>query len=304
MSLSRLAPSTSRIGSILSLRSSHHAAVAAPAAVKPEDIDNPNFFQKVALRFKGIPLKGEAHAPKCMFDDVDKEWHAPAALPAMPKEFKEHADRDLVNFPYPERPMYPPQTRLFMMPNAWFTPFQKVTGTSGPYLFFGGLATFFVNKELWVFEEQGHMLCGWILFYLILSRSIGYKTDNWLYSEYQNRMAYFKGLIQEDLKEAVEFRKSSAVEAQSLNEIKAAFPVAIQLEATYRKNVQQVSQEIKRRVDFLVETEAAKERFEKDFLLKYITDGVVSQIESNQGGIRDAYLEDCIKELKSLAAKA
>lgn len=79
--------------------------------------------------------------------------------------------------------MYPPKTRLLMMPDSWFTPFHKVffswlttsqvTGTSGPYLFYGGLFAFLVNKELWVYEEQGHMTVGWILFYLILSRTIG-----------------------------------------------------------------------------------------------------------------------------------
>lgn len=33
------------------------------------------------------------------------------------------------------------------------------------------------------------------------------RLDNWLYGEYQNRMGFFKNLIEEDLKEAKEFRK-------------------------------------------------------------------------------------------------
>lgn len=40
-----------------------------------------------------------------------------------------------------------------------------------------------------------------------VSGSISDRIDNWLYGEYQNRMNYFKGLIAEDLKDAVEFRK-------------------------------------------------------------------------------------------------
>ena len=53
-------------------------------------------------------------------------------------------------------------------------------------------------------------------------------------------MNYFKGLIQEDLKDAVEFRKTSAAETQSFNALKEAFPtilkenMQLQLEATYR----------------------------------------------------------------------
>lgn len=53
-------------------------------------------------------------------------------------------------------------------------------------------------------------------------------------------MNYFKGLIQEDLKDAVEFRKTSAAETQSFNALKEAFPtilkenMQLQLEAIYR----------------------------------------------------------------------
>ncbi|PIO69761.1 hypothetical protein TELCIR_08406 [Teladorsagia circumcincta] len=164
-----------------------------------------------------------------------------------------------VNYPYPARPMYPPKTRLLMMPDSWFTPFHKITGVSGPYLFFGGLFAFLVNKEIWVYEEQGHMTVGWILFYLLISRTVGYRIDNYLYGEYQKRMDYFKdridnylygeyqkrmdyfkGLIAEDLKDAVEFRKTAAAETASLNAVKESFPVImkenmlLQLEATYR----------------------------------------------------------------------
>ncbi|CEF69788.1 ATP synthase F(0) complex subunit B1, mitochondrial [Strongyloides ratti] len=308
MSLSRLAQST-RGSLFLSLRSAHSATISTDS-VKPEELDNPNFFQKIVLRFKGIPLKGESQRPKCMFDDCDKEWFAPKPLPEMPKDFKEHPDRDLVNYPYPARPMYPPKTRFLVMPNSWFTPFQSITGTSGPYLFFGGLAAFLVNKEIFVCEEQAYSLGGWIAFYLILSRSVGYKLDKWLYEGYQERMNYFKGLIKEDLKNAVEFRKMAAAETESLTAVKEAFPkvmkdnLELQLEATYRKNVKNVSNEIKRRIDYLVESEETKQKFEKDCLIKYITGGVTEAIQKNEGGIKDAYLEDCIKELKNLANKA
>uniref|UniRef100_A0A0K0FU12 ATP synthase subunit b n=1 Tax=Strongyloides venezuelensis TaxID=75913 RepID=A0A0K0FU12_STRVS len=308
MSLSRLASST-RVQLVFSLRSAH-SVTASAETVNPQELDNPGFFQKIALRFKGIPLKGEAHRPKCMFDDCDKEWFAPKALPEMPKDFKEHPDRDLVNYPYPARPMYPPKTRLLLLPNSWFTPFQSVTGTSGPYLFFGGLAAFLINKEFLVINESAAIFAALIVHYLIFSRSIGYRVDKWAYRGYESKMEHFKELIKEDLKNAVEFRKASSAETQSLTAVKEAFPkvlaenLELQLEATYRKNVQTVSNEIKRRIDYLVESEETKQKFEKDCLIKYITGGVTEAIEKNEGGIKDAYLEECIKELKNLANKA
>lgn len=106
------------------------------------------------------------------------------------------------------------------------------------------------------------------------------KIDNSLYQGYQERTNFFKGLIQEDLKEVVEFKKTSAAETESLNAIKDTLPVALkesmalQLEATYRKNVQTVATELKRRIDYLKETEETKARFEKEQLLKLINDSV------------------------------
>ncbi|GMR33623.1 hypothetical protein PMAYCL1PPCAC_03818, partial [Pristionchus mayeri] len=309
MSLSRIAPAGKAAPRLVVIpaRSAHHAHTSAPAAanVRPEELDNPNLFQKIALRFKGIPLKGESAPPKSMFDDCGKEWFAPEPLPSVPAGFKEHPERDLVNFPYPERKMYPPKTRMLMIPDSWLTPFHKVTGTSGPYLFVGGLCAFLVNKELWVFEEQGHMTVGWVLFYLLISRTVGFRIDNWLYGEYKNRMGFFKNLIEEDLKEAKEFRKTSAAQTDSLHAVKEAFPtifkenMALQLEATYRKNVQSVATELKRRLDYLEQTEETKKRFERDLMLKFISEGVEAQARDPK--FKELYINDAISQLKGLS---
>lgn len=293
-----------RLVAIIPVRSA--SDVAVPAASQSSD-ENPGFFQKIAYRWKGTPLKMESHAPKTMFDDIGKQFVPPEPLPKVPKDYKEFPERDLVNFPYPERPTFEPKTRMLMIPDSWCTPFHKITGTSGPYLFYGGLFAFFLNKELWVFEEQGHMLCGWILLYLIVKNAFGYRIDNSLYKGYQERMDYFKGLIQEDLREATEFRKNSAAETAALKAVHENFPtifkenMALQLEAAYRRNVQTVASELKRRLDYLKETEATKQRFERDLLLKLISEGVQKEIA--QGNIKDAYLDNCIAQLKTLSTR-
>uniref|UniRef100_A0A8R1E6I2 ATP synthase subunit b n=1 Tax=Caenorhabditis japonica TaxID=281687 RepID=A0A8R1E6I2_CAEJA len=300
MSLSRL--SSPQIASRVVVVARGAATGHATPTSSDSDV---GYFQKIAYRFKGIPLPSETEAPKSMFDACNKEWSAPEYLPAVPKDFKEHPDRDLTNYPYPARPMYPPKSRLFMMPNSWFTPFQKVTGTSGPYLFFGGLFAFLVNKELWVFEEQGHMTVGWIIFYLLVSRTVGYKIDAGLYKDYQDRVGFFKGLINEDLKDAVEFRKTSARQTESFAALKESLPVSLketmqlQLEATYRKNVQTVTSEIKRRIDYLKETEESKSRFERDQLLKLINTSVEKQV--SQKDFQEKFLQNAIQQLKSIA---
>ena len=103
--------------------------------------------------------------------------------------------------------------------------------------------------------------------------------------------------------------QTSAAETEALKAAKENFPVifkenmALQLEATYRKNVETVATELKRRLDYLKETEATKQRFERDYLLKLISEGVQKQIASNEGGIKDLYLDNCISQLKNLSAK-
>uniref|UniRef100_A0A7E4VKI5 ATP synthase subunit b n=1 Tax=Panagrellus redivivus TaxID=6233 RepID=A0A7E4VKI5_PANRE len=308
MSLSRVATAPKagmRLVAVIPMRAS--STVATTPATGEEQ---PGYFQKIALRFKGIPLPSETHAPKSLFDDIGKQFVPPEPLPKVPKDYKEHPERDLVNYPYPERPTFEPKTRLLMVPDSWCTPFHKITGTSGPYLFYGGLFAFLLNKELWVFEEQGHMLVGWIIFYLLVKNGFGYKIDQSLYKAYQERVDYFKNLIKEDLKEAVEFRKNSAAETDALKAVQENFPtifkenMALQLEATYRKNVDTVATELKRRLDYLQETEATKQRFERDLLLKLISEGVQKQIETNQGDIKDAYLDNCISQLKNLSTSS
>ncbi|KAI6234941.1 ATP synthase subunit b [Aphelenchoides fujianensis] len=282
MSLSRFAPPLRAHQPLVFVRAAHQAAPATVAggttlpSTKVAD-SKPGFFQKIVYRFKGIPLAGESERPKSMFDDMGKEF-VPPPLPEMPADYKEHPERDLKNFPYPARPQFPPKTRLLMIPDSWCTPFHKITGTSGPYLFFGGVGAFYLNKELWVFEEQGHMLVGWILFYLLVSRTVGYRVD----------------------------KATSAAETASFNAIKGDFPtifrenLALQLEATYRKNVDQVATELKRRLDYLKEVEETKQRFEREIFLRGILDGVQQSIEKNEGNIKDKYLESCITQIKGL----
>jgi len=304
MMLSRFAPplrAQEKIFKFVIVRSQHAAAV--PVAGKADE--KPGFLKKISLRFQGIPLPGETAPPKSLFDDMGTEF-IPPPLPSVPKDYKEHPERDLVNFPYPEIKQFHSKTRLLMFPDSWFTPFYKVTGTSGPYLFFGGVFAFMLNKEIWVLEEQGVLLMGFIYVYWLLSRVLGYKVDKFGQDLYDEGINKLKALIAEDLKEAVEFRKKSAAETASFNALKADFPtifkenLALQLEAVYRKNVDTVYTELKRRLDYLKEVEETKKRFERDIFLQGIIDGVQKSIDTNVGNIKDKYLDSCIAQIKNL----
>jgi len=303
MSLSRFAPplrAQQRAFNIVFIRSEH--AITGPV---PRVDEKPGFFKKISFRFQGIPLAGETHAPKSLFDNMGIDF-IPPPLPSVPKDYKEYPERDLVNFPYPEHKPFHSKTRMLVFPDSWFTPFQKVTGASGPYLFFGGVFAFMLNKEIWVLEENGMLLLSFIQLYWLASRIGGYKFDKYCHTLYEEKINELKGLVAEDLKGAVQFHKTSAAESASLSAIKTDFPtifkenLALQLEAVYRKNVDTVYTELKRRLDYLKEVEETKKKFERDIFLQSIFDGVQKSIETNDGNIKTKYLDNCIAQIKEL----
>jgi len=271
----------------------------------PEQQENPGFISKIILRFKGIPLKGEAEKPWCLLDDMDKH----VVMPVFPdvKDYKEHPERDLKNFPYPLKPMYQLKTRLLMIPDSWFHPFYKVTGTTGPYLFFGGVYAFLIGKGIMPMDENWAKVVLFVAIYVMVSRIWGYKVEKWWYNYQYEWIKKREAWKAEELDEVKKFRSETTMISDSLAAMKESFPtiakenMALQLEATYRQNVATVAAEMKRRIDYLQETEATKRRFEREHQLKWILSQVRDQISTNKDNIKDKYLDACINSLKDLA---
>jgi len=273
----------------------------------PEKQDKPGLISRIALRFKGIPLKGEGSPPSCALSDMDK-FVAMPLFPEIPKDFKEHPDRDLKNYPYPLKPMYLSKARMQVLPDSWFQPFYKVTGTTGPYVFFFGLYTFLIGNSILIMDTVlRKYLFFFIPTYVIFSRIFGYRLQKWHSKNAYAIISTFENHKQEELDTVQAYRKESNAAFDSLNAMKEQFPtiikenMALQLEASYRKNVSKVASEMKRRLDYLQETEATKRRFEREHQLKWISNAVRDQITSNKDGIKDRYMDECITKLKQLA---
>lgn len=138
--LSRLAPSgsgTARLVAVVPVRSaSNLPATTQSGAVEPEhqNEQEPNFFQKIALRFQGtgnrrwahycialfpgIPLPGESQKPKSAFDQMHA-FAVPKPLPEMPKDYKEYPERDLVRNDVSKNSIMLPWTALSLHRVVW-----------------------------------------------------------------------------------------------------------------------------------------------------------------------------------------
>jgi len=77
--------------------------------------------------------------------------------------------------------------------------------------------------------------------------------------------------------------------------------LSLQLENEYRKRLQNVHNAIKRRLDFFVEYESTRRRFEQkhmvDWIMQQVRASVTPQMEA-------ATLKQCIVDLKAMANKA
>ncbi|VDO41615.1 unnamed protein product [Brugia timori] len=269
----------------------------------PEKI---GFFTKLKCRFQGIPLKDETHAPISFMRDIGKQY-IPPPLPEIPKDFKEYPERDLVNYPYPVKRMYPPKLRLLIVPDKFMNDFHKYTGTSGPYVFFAMLYAFLHTKGLFEIAHDRMKILVLLFYYYIFSRAFNYRWDKYFYENCKEVEKKYLDIIDNNFKAVREVQETSKAERSAYAAVKEYYPaifkenLALQLESTYRKNVERLTTEMKRRLDYLQETETVKYSFARDHMLKWIIKSVQSEIMDNKENIKEKYMDTCIEQLKGLS---
>ncbi|VDN33919.1 unnamed protein product, partial [Gongylonema pulchrum] len=297
-------------------------------ALKPETSEKVGFFKKLKYRFQeaktngknknlwthslyfqfltGIPLKDELQAPISFMRDIGKQF-IPPPLPALPKDFKEHPERDLVNYPYPLKQMYPPKLRLMIVPDTFMSAFHKYTGTSGPYVFFAMLYAFLHSKGLFEIAHDRVKVLIIIFYYYIFSRAFDYRWDKFFYENAKKVEKKYLDIIDNNFKAVRTVQETSKAGKIAYAAVKEHYPavfketLALQLEATYRRNVELLASEMKRRLDYLLETQAVKRSFARDHMLKWIIEAVRAEIIANKENIKEKYMDNCIEQLKGIS---
>jgi len=276
---------------------------------KPGDVASVGLIGRIIARFKGEALPGEKEAPKALFANTGMHFIPPEPLPPVPANYKGHPERDLVNFPFPQRHLYPSKMHFWLLPASWFQGINKVTGSSGPYALIFSLGAFIVNKEFLVWDLNMALLCCWLFYFYIIRNAWEPTVDQYFYNIMKDHHNKHKKVIADDLATVQNFKKIQAARKDALVTAKENFPsilkenMELQLEVAYRKNIQKIATELKRRVDYLKDTESVKSRLERNIYIHQIIDGVQRQLDNNENGIKDAYLDYCIDQLKGLATK-
>jgi F-type H+-transporting ATPase subunit b len=224
-----------------------------------------------------------------------------------PKDFKEHPDRDLVNFPHPVTKAYPSKVRFGVVPDSWFTIFYPKTGVTGGYLFYGGLATYLMSKEYFIVDEEIRLFGIFGLIFFLAYKLGGAQIAKWhdqqwtqAYSEAEdyienNKKAFTNAIAtQKDYIQAYTQLPPLIAEAKREN-------LQLQLEAEYRKRLLKAHTEIKRRLDYMADLEDAKRRFQRRYMIDWIVEQVKKSITAQQ---EKALMQQCVADLKGLASRS
>ncbi|KAI0224811.1 ATP synthase subunit b, mitochondrial [Lamellibrachia satsuma] len=216
-------------------------------------------------------------------------------------------ERDLKNFPPPVQAENPPPVRMGCIPDSWFQFFYEKTGVTGPYMFGVGTLTFLLSKEIWVIEHGFMEFITFWLMFAILNKKLGpgiakyfdTQTELWRAKYWDGPMAENKKTAGEsvaDIEKAIwrEDGQKYMFEAKKEN-------VDLQLEAIYRQRLAEVSQAIKSRLNYQMDMEGTKRRFEQKHMVNWIVDSVVKGITPDQ---EKQTLLKCIEDLNKLSTKA
>jgi len=215
-------------------------------------------------------------------------------------------ERDLVNFPNFKPRIDPAPTRMCFIPQGWFDAFYSKTGVTGPYTLGVGLITFLVSKEIYVLEHEFYTGVSLFVLWGYFAKKFGPAIKEYGDKECirENKEtdslrdlgieANEKGI--EVAREGIECAKNEAALFVAKKE-----NVALQLEAAYRQRLVDVHSQVKKRLDYQLETSNVERNFEQKHMVNWIVNNVRSSITPAQEA---ATLKQCLVDLKGLAAKA
>jgi len=217
-------------------------------------------------------------------------------------------ERDMKNFPNPTQPERHEPVRLGLFPAKWFEMFYSKTGVTGPYMFLGGLSMYMMSKEIMVVDHYfWEFPSFWIMIYIFhkhskvgpkLAKFMDDKMENMKHIQWDRPMGNLRAVEAKN----VEYLERLVEECETATYVHQAKTegVGLQLEAAYRQRLHTAYQEVKKRLDYEMEKENLKRRFEQEHMVNWIVSSVTKSITPQQ---ESDSIKSCIATLNRLATK-
>merc|ERR1711862_695491 len=173
----------------------------------------------------------------------------------------------------------------------------------GPTWLFG-VSTFLASKEYFVMEHDFYVGIGLAVVLTGVVKSVGPDWTAAINKELDEEEAALKAIRQGEIdaiKATVAAEEASQADTSAYLDIVAAKKeaVGLQLEAVYRGRLQEAYTQVKKRLDYQLETANVVRRMEQKHMVDWIIGNVKSSITPAQ---EDAALKKCISDLKGLSS--
>merc|ERR1712102_241894 len=213
-------------------------------------------------------------------------------------------ERDLVNFPDRVRPIDKPPVRMGIFPEEWFTALYPKTGVTGPYMALFGVSTFLASKEYFVMEHDFYVGIGLAAVLTFVVKQVGPGWTAEVNKELDADEAALRSIRQNEIdacKAQIAEEEISQANTVAWEDIIAAKKeaVGLQLEGVYRARLQDAYTQVKKRLDYQLETANVVRRMEQKHMVDWIIGNVKKSITPAQ---EDAALKKCIADLKQLSS--
>jgi len=225
-----------------------------------------------------------------------------------PADYKEYPERDLVNFPRIDRPMYPPKVRFGFIPETWFEAFHNKTGVSGPYVFGIVGINFLICKEIFVLNDSSVSLLPSILnvwcIHQLAKKPVAQMWEKYVHGHREEPMrewkeTYYNKLISQAGEITDHFKNTQASGPMFFQAFRENYFMT--MEAEYRRRLDEYKKSLKRKLDYFVDMEEAKRASQRrhivDWVVQHVQDSITDQVQK-------ATLTKCVSDLKLLSQKA
>merc|ERR1712203_647659 len=218
-------------------------------------------------------------------------------------ENEKNPERDHVNFPRRKREELPSPVRHWWIPEEYFSFFAPKTGVTGGYIFALSFGSFLCSKEYIIFEHEMHVGMVFAIAIVGVANIVGPGLTKSMDEIIDKEISDMDSIRNKEIDRcalAIEEEEKGQWMAGSYEDLISAKKenVALQLEAEYRARLKDAYTQVKRRLDYQLQTANVLRANEQKHMVDWIITNVKKSITAKQ---EEDALKKCVADLKALA---